>query len=125
VKVVYKVLIICFIILSCDSDDSANQFKNSCSVDNPVEDLAWLKSEIERRNQNINDASKYCYIAQSLSKDQSIFIYGDCDPRVDKVAPVYNCSGENIGFVGDVNFSFEAITIGKIIWKTDDFICEF
>jgi len=123
-KNIYRILVVFLIALSCDSDDD-NQFKNSCAVDNPVEDLEWLKAEIERRNQNINDDSKYCYISHFIYNNQSIFIYGDCDPRVDKIILVYNCSGESIGFIGDGNFPMETLTEGNIIWKTNNFVCSF
>ena len=65
-KIGYKFLIVCLIALSCNSDD--DQLIPFCSEDNPVVDLAWLKAEIEQREQNITDDSKYCYIFFSYPK---------------------------------------------------------
>jgi len=124
-KFAYRILSIFFIVLSCNSDD--DQLIPFCSVDNPVEDLAWLKADIEEREQNINENSKYYYIVQLIYKEESIIIYANCDPLIDSILPIFNCEGENIGYVGDENFSFgfDFLNKGQIIWKTNNFACEF
>ncbi len=120
-----KVLIICFITLSCNSDDDSNQFKNFCLVNDPIDDLGWLKAEIEQREQNITEFSKYQYISQSIYKGESVIIDANCDPFSNSVFIVFNCKGENIGFIGDENFPFEVLTNGQVIWKTEDSVCSF
>lgn len=124
-KKVCKILIVCFITLSCTTNDDNNQFKSFCSVNNPVVDLAWLKAEIEQREQNITESSKYQYLSQSIHKGESIIIDANCDPLANSVFIVFNCKGENIGFIGDENFPFEVLTNGQIIWKTNDSVCSF
>ena len=126
-KNAFKISLIFILLFSCNSVDDTNQLKNSCSVDNPIEDLDWLKNEIDEREQNIRDDSKYCYIRQALYKNQTVFIYGDCNPLINKVVPVYNCNGEFIGIIGSRNqdIPFEVLTEGQIIWKTSDFACSF
>ena len=126
-KVAYRILLLFLLLFSCNSDDDTNQLKNSCSVDNPIEDLAWLGNEIDEREQNITSDSKYCYISQSLYENQTVFIYRDCNPLINKVVPVYNCEGELIGIIGsrEQDIPFDVLLEGEIIWKTNDFACEF
>ncbi len=123
-KIGYKILSICFIILSCNSDD-VEQFKDFCSVNDPTIDLAWLKAEIEERELNIDASSKYYYISQAIHTEDDVIIYANCDPLANSVFSVFNCSGENIGFIGDGNFTTETLMSGKIIWQTNNFACEF
>ncbi len=123
-KTLFEILIVCLLLCSCSSADDvrSNEF---CLVDNPVTDLPWLKAEIEEREKNVTVLSKYEYIIQSTNNQQAIIIFGNCNPLANSVFQVYNCEGENIGLIGDENFTFEDISSGKIIWKTDDFACEF
>ncbi len=123
-KTVYKILMICFLLTSCSSDDDL-KFKVLCSVDNPTTDLPWLKAEIEAREQNVTEFSRYLYISQAIHKGEAIIIYADCCPVCNSVYVVYNCRGENIGFIGDGNFTLETLSSGKVIWKTDDNSCSF
>lgn len=124
-KNLLRFLSICLLVLSCNSDDDGSRFRNFCSVNNPTVDLVWLKTEIEQREQNIDTSSKYCYISQALYQGQAIIIYGDCNPEIDKVMFIYDCNGDIIGTLGDTSFPFEILKTHKIIWKTNDFVCEF
>lgn len=122
-RAAYNVLIIAILLFSCDSND--NQLNFFCSVDNPIEDLDWLKNEIDEREQNITDDSKYLYISQSSHDGESVIIYADCCPTCNSVYVVFNCVGENIGFIGDGNFTSETLSSGEVIWKTDKNLCSF
>jgi len=122
-KKVCKILIVCLIFFSCSSND--DQLKNICSVNDPIVDLVWLKTKIEQREENITEFSKYQYISQSIHKGESVIIDANCDPLANSVFVVFNCKGENIGFIGDENFPFEVLTNGQVIWKTDDSVCSF
>ncbi len=55
--------------------------------------LTWLREEINRREANPSEDLKYRYIAQSGLKGQTVFIYWDCNPVVNKVIPIFNCDG--------------------------------
>lgn len=124
-KILCRILSICFLVLSCNSDNAAVQSKNFCSADDPIEDLDWLRAEVAERTENMDASSKYYYISQAITREGTVFIYGNCDPVANTVLPVFNCSGENIGFIGDGNFTDEALTSAKIIWKPEDFACQF
>jgi hypothetical protein len=53
------VLITLSLILSCDDDDSDLPVIASCEVNNPIEDLDWLKSLVEEKESIESDVSKY------------------------------------------------------------------
>ena len=128
-KKVYKILIVCFLFFSCNNaDDLRNDnIKSFCSTENPTENLAWLKDEINEREQNITQFSKYDYIVQSTHDGETIIIYANCNPLVNSVLPVYNCEGEFVAIIGSRNqdIPFEVLSAGQIIWKTKDNVCDF
>lgn len=113
-----------FLFFACSSSEEFNS-KSACGVNNPVEDLAWLKNKIEQIEQDDEVENEYSYIKQTSLEKQNIFIYGNCDPLANSVSIVYNCSGENIGYIGDENFSLELLNKGTVIWKTTNNKCNF
>jgi hypothetical protein len=118
------ILLLCFLYLvSCSSDDSLPIIA-ACDVANPIEDLEWLKAEVEKRKNDTSSDAIYCYIEQAITNERTIFIYNDCNPLIDKVIPVYSCSGEVIGLLGEENFDSEAISSRTVIYRPSDFACE-
>ena len=124
-KNIFKLLILCILVFNCNSNDDLLEIKAFCSVDNPTENLAWLKNEIENREQNITEDSKYLYIYQSTHNSEVIIIYADCCPSCNSVYPVYNCKGESLGIIGyrEQDIPFDVLSEGQIIWKTTNFEC--
>lgn len=118
------VLLLSLLVISCTNDDDLPVI-SACNVGNPIEELSWLKEEIERRKTNPTVDSRYCYIVQAISNNTTVFVYEDCNPLVDKIFTIYDCSGELIGYVGDENFSNENISKRQIIYKPGNFACEF
>ena len=124
-KIIFKLLVVCALVFSCNTIDDMIEIKAFCSVENPTEDLTWLKNEIEEREQNITEFSKYLYIHQSTHNGATIIIYADCCPNCNSVYPVYNCEGAFIGIIGnrEQDIPFDVLSEGQIIWKTNDFEC--
>jgi len=91
-----------------------------CNVNNPTEDLPWLKSEIERRKQSQNDISKYFYIEQGEYNGQTVFIYNNCCPMCNTILSVYDCNGKKLF---DLDSTIEIKNIKKI-WVPEDFPCQ-
>lgn len=117
-----KVLVITAVlsIISCsDTDDTP---ESSCGVSDPKLELEWLKTEITNREANLSEDSKYCYIEQADLQGQTVFIYQDCNPAINKVIPVYDCSGNQIGLLHS-DISPNSLNEGFILWKTADFAC--
>jgi len=111
-------------IISCSNNDDLPVIA-ACGVNNPVQELDWLKAEIERRKRNTTEDSQYCYIVQAMANEQTIFLYKDCNPLVNKIIPIKDCSGASAGFLGDENYPVERITMEEIIYRPADFNCRF
>lgn len=94
-----------------------------CSVKNPIEDLPWLADDIKILNQG--SFSQYFYVSWAIYESNTVFIYGDCCPNCNTITPVYDCSGNNIGVIGDgdedIPLSIRDNEI--IIWRADNFAC--
>ena len=116
-------LVTLLLYFSCDTDDVA--VVPACGVTNPIEDLSWLRNEVARREANITEFSKFCFIVQAVANAETIFLYEDCDPLADKFIPVFDCDGTAVGRVGDENYPLEAITMREIIYRPSDFSCSF
>lgn len=117
------VLLFSTALLSCSSDDLP--VIAACGVDNPIQDLSWLKEEVAQRRENISPDAQYCYIVQAETDTQTIFIFEDCNPLIDKVVPIYDCTGTSIGLLGDENYGIDSITEREIIYRPSDFKCTF
>jgi len=114
-------LLLCYLFLlwSCSDNDDSLDSVAACGVDNVVEDLSWLRAEIERREESSTEDLKYCYITIAEIEGGSFFIYRDCNPLVDKACcPIYDCAGNLQSFDKLAEVSGE-----RIIWKTRDFAC--
>ena len=94
---------------ACDKDE----LRNTCNVENPVEDLPWLKTRIESYLQSDSselDLSMYAYVAQATYKGETIFLFLNCCPLCNYVPQAYSCQGNLI----------ENDTIDwEVIWEQD------
>lgn len=129
---IYYLLFVIFLSIGFACNDELNNelnneldLANTCSVENPLEDLDWLVSEIQIL-QNHPEFSKYYYVTQAEYENRTVFIFGNCCPYCFSVITVRNCLGEDIGNLGnsegDIDFSI--LENDKIIWKADDSLCE-
>lgn len=109
-------------ILSCSDNDDKLSITPACGVDNPVEELAWLKSEIDNRNQRNTESMKYCYIVQGEYEGETVFVYEDCNPAINKIIPVINCEGVVINTDGN-SIALDNIENKTIIWQGNNFVC--
>jgi hypothetical protein len=108
----------------CEQEaDCISPLGNTCSVNKPVEDLAWLKAEVKRLEQSTSDVAKYFYIQQAEYNQQTIFIYNNCCPVCNTIVPVYNCQGELLFYLSDNPEEAKNIKNAKIIWKPNGFAC--
>ncbi len=122
-------LLKCFILLtlaftstlSCsDRDDALNTV---CGVDDPAEELEWLKSEIAIRRRDVSEDAKYQYISQAELNGKTVFLYRNCDPKANFFIPVYDCEGQNLGEIGK-EFTLEDFVNIRLLFKPLDFACE-
>lgn len=115
------------LLLGCNNDD--NGFISlpiyACDLENPLENLDWLKSEVMKRKSDTSENTRYCYISQAELNGNTFFLYEDCNPFVNKLIAVYDCTGENKGFVGDDNFGFDLLQSRTVIFYPKNTLCEF
>ncbi|TMM56159.1 hypothetical protein FEE95_16165 [Maribacter algarum] len=119
-KTIIPLFYILFVLLSCSDNDDT--IMPACGVNNPIQELEWLRTEIERRKANPNEDMKYCYIIQAEFNGEDIFVYEDCNPFVDKAIPFFNCEGTMIN-TQDNPIGFDDIRNKVIIWKPKNFVC--
>ncbi|MFK7811023.1 MAG: hypothetical protein AB8B59_00925 [Maribacter sp.] len=97
-----------------------------CDFDDATQDLLWLKDIIDERNANPTEEMFYCYISQGKLKRKTVFIFGDCNPAIDKATFVIDCEGEPIKNKDGENIIWTQGSLKdlRVIWKPDDFGCD-
>ena len=117
------VVIVLALFFSCNSDDDIGH--NNCAVDNPVEDLDWLKAKIAELEASDSSTAKYRYISQAEYNNRTVFILGNCCPICNTVLPVYDCEGASLGIIGtrDQDIDESIMDDDIIIWSPSDFTC--
>jgi hypothetical protein len=122
-KKFHRVLLVVFLVMttvfSCERDD----FNNTCNVDDPVEDLPWLRERISTILVTNPEIAKYQYISMSEYNGETVFMFGNCDPLAISVFPIFNCSNVQLGFLGEI--PADSLLNREIIWKTEDSACSF
>ncbi len=121
-KTALNLLTILLVFLSCSDDEDI--IRSACGVDNPAKELSWLRTEIDNREANITEDTKYCYITQGEYEGQTIFVYWDCNPLIDKNIPVFDCDGNMLGGTPGNPISLDDLENQIIIWKPAIFVCE-
>ena len=116
-----KILLLILLLTSAfsckDDDDCCTPLL--CGVENPAENLPWLKSMIEYWKVNSTIYS-YMYVLEGKYLGQTVFIASNCCPFCSSIPLIYNCEGDSIDYKNLVN-----ITEQKVIWKPLDSLCNF
>lgn len=97
---------------------SENEGPSVCGVENPVEDLAWIKETIEESQSN--SLSQYSYLIQGSYKGETVFSWGSCCPFCNFIVLVADCQGKVIE-----DASISEVKNQKIIWKPVNSVCTF
>lgn len=108
-------LVISTTLISCEKDDNKASINNTCNVSNPAEELEWLKAEI-----NNLEGDEFSYYVMANYKGETVFFYSNCNPVIDYISVVKNCSGENIGYTYDLA---DEITDRTILWTPENSKC--
>lgn len=121
-KIALNVLVALLVLQSCSDDD--DMIRPACGVDNPAKEISWLRAEIDNREANITEDTKYCYITQAEYKGQTVFVYQDCNPLIDKGIPILDCDGNWIDRTEENRFALRDLENQIIIWKPAVFVCK-
>ncbi len=108
------ILLVFLTLFSCADNDDVRG--DACGIDNPTENLTWLKNEINQRGANPSYISKYFYIAQATYNSQTVLVYENCCPTCNTVVIVYDCEGNSLGQI-NVNIDRDEIKNAKIIYQ--------
>lgn len=121
-KKVNPVLILLFmgllLIFSCEKNPLSN---NTCDVKNPLKDLDWMKKDIAFIEQLSPEESQYITITMATYNRETVFFSIYCDPTIDAVFPVRDCSGKTIGYWGEI--PQEELKDQQVIWRSANCIC--
>lgn len=112
----FLLLIVCSAFLfSCNEDENPAV----CGVENPVEDLAWIKASIEEFSSD--GLSNYSYLSQARYQGETVFFFGSCCPFCNWALIVKDCQGNVLE--GDIKLT--DLTDQKVIWQPDNSVCDF
>jgi hypothetical protein len=106
------------LIFSCEKDKG---IANTCGVKNPTTDLEWMLNDIKFIEQLQPEESQYISITMATYNSESVFFSIYCDPTIDAVFPVRNCSGAVIGYWGEI--PQEELKNQQVIWRSANCIC--
>lgn len=112
----YLFLLVCSaLIFSCNDEERPAV----CGVENPVEDLAWVKGQIQ--SMGFPNSVAYSYLKQANYQGETVFFFGYCDPLANWALIVRDCQGNRIE--GEISLS--DLNEQKVIWKPSTSLCEF
>lgn len=103
--------------LSCSENEV-----NNCGSDS-VEDIKWLKNEIEDNGYDQPNGTYDILIYKTNYLLMPVFILTICCPSCNTIPPqVKNCNGKTIGQLG-VDVDYTILDNAKIIWRTHNGVC--
>jgi hypothetical protein len=118
---VFLFFLIFFLFGSCVYNEVSPS--KTCNVNNPVEDLPWLKAAIAGYDQT-SDYYKYLYVLKADYNNQTVFIFGSCCPFCNTVTPVTDCEGKFLFYRFDKEQS-DFIKNEQVIWQARNSECKF
>lgn len=121
-KKIIWLLAVFSLCLSCNNDDKDLPAIAACDVNNPIEDLDWLKARAQEIKDGTSDLAQYFYIEMAEYKGKTVFIGQNCCPYCSSVILVYDCEGKELGSTGTEILASE-ISNAKIIFKAPNFSC--
>lgn len=96
--------------LSSACDKSSPQL---CGGDDLDKSLPWLKAEIHRLSSSASCNS----ISRSTYKNQTVFIFSNCEPNVDSTPLLYDCEGNQLSLSAEDYHYLNFIGDIELIWK--------
>jgi hypothetical protein len=113
-----------FVCLGCEIAESSlesERLSAKCGGNNPIENLPWLKAEIEayRTSSALFDVLVYTAKYHGIT----VFFSSICCPACNVSPPtVRNCQGESLGKIG-VDLVQSHVRNQRVIWRTENQFC--
>lgn len=111
-KPLYLFVVILLLSFSCSDDEQ------TCGVDDPLTDLAWLKAKIDEAEDN---GWKNVTIYQGRYRFQTVFVYDICCTTCLTRIPVYNCEGEELFTLYTEEKTLSDV---KVLWQSENYVCQ-
>lgn len=111
-KLTFTFLIGILLLGSCNEKNDLT----TCGVENPTEDLAWLKSQIQ--GSQSSSLSEYAYLIQATYKGQTVFSMASCCPLCNWIAVIQDCQGNVVD-----DASLNELENQEVIWRPVDSEC--
>lgn len=113
-------LLLVFVVLSCQQDD---KFDFACDVENPVENLEWLRNELENGGYKTATTYSDTFVYKATFNGVTVFYISICCPACGVVAPeIRTCNGETLGRLG-VEIDSDDLENPTVVWKTNNGVC--
>ena len=109
--------------LSCANEDNDVAVIAACGVPNPIEDLDWLQNRVQELRENESDEAQYFFVSQAVFKGETVFIFNNCCPFCNIVAPVFDCAGLQIGLLNNEVPEGE-LSDTQLVFRPDTFSCQ-
>jgi hypothetical protein len=93
----YILLFLTFLLFSCSNSEN---IISACNVENPLEDIAWLKQIKTNFKQSASATKKQ--IIQYTYNNETVFMIDVCNGCADNLTTVYNCEGNVICEFGGI-----------------------
>ena len=117
-----KILAVAFVLIisqSCNNDDESLPIISACDVTNPIENLPWLKTQVEEIIENKSDIAPFFFIEIAEYRGETIFISNNCCAICGTIVPIYNCRGELLGLLNDEIKINEVMNVQTIFSRPD------
>jgi hypothetical protein len=113
---IYLILSFLLIGFACqENDDPAT----ACGVNDPIENIAWLKQLAEESS--TGGLSEFSYISQAKYKGKRVFYWASCCPNCSWALILRDCDGEAL----DQNITLDELEDIQVIWRPENFQCQF
>lgn len=119
-KNILPLVLLIALSFSCQEETTPS---TTCLIENPVQELDWMKVIIKELESSF--LTEYMYISQARYGPSKVFLVQNCCPFCSTVTPVYNCEGVLLGILGSGENGIDPSTIknSKVIWKPENFSC--
>jgi hypothetical protein len=118
----FSLLIVCLGCEMAESSLESERLSAKCGGNNPIENLPWLKAEIEayRTSSAFFDVLVYTAKYHGIT----VFFSSICCPACNVLPPtVRSCEGQSIGMIG-IDILESDLRNQRIIWRTENEFCQ-
>ena len=109
------------ILAACQEDDRLPVCGN-----NEITDLAWFDDKIKEFGGE-GEFARFQYVLAADYQGGKAFIFGNCCPSCLSVFMVYDCSGNELGYLGsgEGGIPSEELLNQTLVWKAENSACNF